>query len=191
MKRHPAIPLTALVVLCTFGACTPPDPVHDRAVDKLGDETGNADEFHRAGQPCATCHNSKSNGPADTDFSVAGTVFATPKTLVGVEGVIVEITDSAGTSPPPMKTNCVGNFWTPRGTWDPVLPIVKVKMTKDKTVRPMLSPIGQAASCAECHQAKVYASDPLSKLGAIYLFDGPAVPPPPANCPVNPALVIP
>ena len=163
------------------------DPVHDRAVESLGGETGDADGFHRAGQPCATCHNAKS-GPATSDFSVAGTVFATKTALVGVDGVRVELIDAAGTSPPPVTTNCAGNFWVARSTWDPVLPIASVRMTKDMTTRTMRSPIGQTASCADCHQPKSPPDDALSKLGAVFLFDGPNAPLPPANCPVNPRL---
>ena len=158
------------VALSDLGACAPPDPVHDRAVARLGNEQGSPGELHRAGQPCATCHNAKS-GPADSDFSVGGTVFAMRASRVGVEGVRVELTDSEGTSPPLVVTNCAGNFWVTRATWDPVLPIVSVRLSKDTTIRAKHPLIGGAASCADCHEETSARSDPLTKVGAIYLFD--------------------
>lgn len=180
------------VAFALTGACAI-DPVHDRAVERLGDESARgADEFHRAGQPCATCHNAK-NGPAHSDFSAAGTVVAARTSLVGIGGVRVELVDSAGTSPPPVTTNCVGNFWIPRQSWDPILPIVSVRLTKGPSTRPMKTPIGGAASCADCHQPSLVAEDPLSKVSAVYLDDKLAAGLDPADpaCPVNPALVKP
>lgn len=183
--------LLRYVVLATVagaGACGP-DPVHERAVERLGDESAaGPSEFHRAGQPCATCHNAK-NGPAQSDFSVAGTVFDRRSALVGLDGASVTFVDSAGTSPVPVGTNCVGNFWIPRSRWNPVLPIVSVRVSKNGVTREMKSVIGGAASCADCHQAKSTPDDPLTKLGAVFLYDegGPAPVPAPA-CPVDPVL---
>ena len=75
------------------------DPVLSTEVEKLGPESSEGPSaYHRAGEPCATCH--QLGGSADTDFSMAGTVFAAPGDRVGVGGVSVELVDSAGTSPP-------------------------------------------------------------------------------------------
>jgi hypothetical protein len=170
-----------------IGACAP-DPVHERAVERLGEEhAGGPSAFHRAGQPCATCHNAK-DGPASSDFSVAGTIFDRRSALVGVDGATVEFVDSAGTSPVPVGTNCTGNFWIPRSLWNPVLPIVTVRVSKNGVRREMKSLIGGTASCADCHQATI-PLDPLTKIGPIFLFDegGPPAAPTP-SCPVDPVL---
>lgn len=184
--------LCALLLLSLLPGACGPDPVHDDAVARLGEESAaGAGELHRAGQPCATCHNAK-NGPASSDFSVAGTVFDKADALVGVDGAKVEIVDSAGTSPPPIGTNCVGNFWIQRARWNPVLPIVSVRVSKNGVTREMKSPIGGAASCADCHSARLSAEEALRKAGPVFVFDeGAAAPAPSPNCPVDPTLRIP
>lgn len=178
----------SMAVLISAGACAP-DPVHERAVERLGEESAaGPSEFHRAGQPCATCHNAK-NGPAQSDFSVAGTVFERRSSLVGLDGAGVVLVDSAGTSPVPVGTNCVGNFWVPRSLWNPVLPIVSVRVTKNGVTREMKGPIGGAASCADCHQTRTSPEDRLTKMGAIFVFDeGNPAPAPAPACPVDPVL---
>jgi hypothetical protein len=174
-----------IIVMAGAAACRP-DPVHDRAVERLGEESpAGPSEFHRAGQPCVTCHNAK-DGPAQSDFSVAGTIFDRRSSLVGLDGASVVFVDSAGTSPVPVGTNCTGNFWIPRAHWNPVLPIVSVRVSKNGVTREMKSPIGGAASCADCHAA---LPDPLTKIGAVFLFDEGGPPPVPApSCPVDPVV---
>jgi hypothetical protein len=183
-RRHRYLVVATMAIA---SACAP-DPVHDRAVERLGDETAaGPSEFHRAGQPCATCHNAK-NGPAQSDFSVAGTIFAKRSSLVGLDGATVELVDSAGTSPVPVGTNCSGNFWIPRSRWNPVLPIVSVRVSKNSITREMKSPIGGTGSCSDCHASQL-APDPLTKLGAVFVFDEGGPPPlPAASCPVDPVL---
>ena len=177
-----------MAMMVTAGACGP-DPVHEHAVAALGAESAaGPSAFHRAGQPCATCHNAK-EGPAHSDFSVAGTVFDKPSSLVGVDGASVVLVDSAGTSPGPLGTNCVGNFWVARSRWNPVLPIVSVIVSKNGVKREMTSLIGGAASCADCHRPSLAPVDALTKLGPIFVFDeGAALPVPVAACPVDPVL---
>ena len=176
-----------MATIIAAGACLP-DPVHDRAVDRLGEESSaGASEFHRAGQPCATCHNAK-DGPAKSDFSVAGTVFATRASRVGLDGVTVGLTDSAGTSPVPVATNCVGNFWFPRSRWNPVLPIVSVRVSKNGVTREMKSLIGGTASCADCHEARATPGDPLTKVGPVIVFDEATPASAAPGCPVDPVL---
>jgi len=177
----------AAVVAIAAAACSA-DPVGSKAVDALGPESANGPSaFHRAGQPCGTCH--VQGGAADTDFSIAGTVFAGPDALVGVAGATIDLVDAAGTSPPlgaPVVTNCVGNFYVLRSDWNPAFP-VEVRIRKGEVTRPMVSPIGHAASCADCHKKKVV--NPLTSVGHVYLFDdgrdpaGPSV-----GCPISPEV---
>jgi hypothetical protein len=147
------------------------DPVESDAIKALGKETaGGPSEFHRAGQPCGLCH--QANGQADTDFSVAGTIFAGPNNLIGVDGARVDLVDSAGTSPPlttKVITNCVGNFWVLRSEWDPAFPIA-VRVTKNGVSRTMQSQISRASSCADCHKAQIPLDDPFSTMPHVYLF---------------------
>lgn len=177
----------SLATLLVAGAACLPNPVHDRAVDRLGPETANGPSgFHRAGQPCATCH--QADGPADTDFSIAGTVFASESSLVGVDGATVQLVDSAGTSPPaskPVLTNCVGNFAILRSDWDPAFPVL-VRVTKNGMTRTMNTSIGRAASCSDCHVTR--PADRLSKVGSVTLFEGADPAGAKKDCPVDPAL---
>lgn len=186
--RSPSVPGVAVAILVALatGACLSlPDPVHDRAVERLGAEDPiGPGALHRAGQPCATCHGP--SGPAATDFSIAGTVFAGPGSLVGVGGARIDLVDAAGTRPPvstPITTNCVGNFWIARSTWDPVFP-VHVIVSKGDTRREMKSDIGRAASCADCH-AKT-STDPFGKAGPVTLFPDADPAGPSKTCPINP-----
>ena len=180
--------LAGIVVSVTMGAAAcGPDPVHDDAVARLGEESAaGPSELHRAGQPCGTCHNAK-NGPASSDFSVAGTIFERRSSLVGLDNAGIVLVDSAGTSPAAVATNCVGNFWIPRKYWNPVLPIVSVRVTKNGVTREMKSLIGGTASCADCHVPKVAPDDPLTTIGAVYLLDDSAPPSGPSpGCRVDP-----
>ncbi len=183
------LPLRVAALACivaTHGSCFP-DPVHDHAVEALGPEgAAGTGELHRAGQPCGTCHGSA--GPATTDFSVAGTVFAGATTLVGVEGARVEFTDAIGTSPPstaPTLTNCVGNFFVKRSVWSPVFP-VKTSVTVGNMTYRMSSPIGGAASCASCH--KTHVTSPLSEVGPVFAMQSPVPGAPATTCAVSPVL---
>jgi len=103
---------------------------------------------------------------------VAGTIFAGPNSLVGVDGARIDLVDANKTSPPlatPIITNCVGNFFVRRSDWDPAFPL-SVRVTKGGTSRTMSSQISRTSSCADCHKAQVPLVDPFSSLGPIYLF---------------------
>ena len=183
MKRS-HIAVTSLVLL-TFLSCA--DPVLSDAVKAQGNETSgiSTGEFHRAGQPCVTCH--QEGGPAsNVPFTVAGTVFAQPKRQVGVEKVEVRMTDADGTKFT-ATTNCVGNFKVTPGEWNPKFPIL-VEIAKNSVRRSMRSAIGRDGSCAKCHSTENDPPDPLSQLGHIYLFAGdePGSPAGAADCPVDP-----
>jgi len=158
--RSPTPRLVALVsVLALAGAsasCI--DPVHDQAVADLGPEAKGVKEGekHRPGQPCLTCHGGLGPGP---DFVAAGTVYLTPTSTTGVEGVTVILNDAAGKSKR-VETNEVGNFYIKEGEkdegekeskWNPVFPLsVRIEYGKDKAT--MYSRIGRNAGCGSCHK---------------------------------------
>jgi hypothetical protein len=156
LTRLPA----ALTLFATLCACDT-DPVHSSAVDALGPEVAGVPKgpFHRAGQPCLTCHGGE--GPASQQFAMAGTVFfgpgnASPATFVGVENAQVVLEDDSQAQHT-ATTNCVGNFYVLPGDWPghPQFPvIVRVVGQPEQTVLdvPMQSHIGRQGSCAACHQ---------------------------------------
>ena len=148
------------------------DPVHDAEVAALGNEVPGVPQgpYHRAGQPCTVCHGPE--GPASTQFVLAGTVFdsaaavnGAPGNLVGIGNVQVLVVDDNKTSPTTTPvTNCVGNFYITADQWTPAFP-VNVGLSADGTMATMLTQISRATSCAECHL------DPpgLMAVGHVYL----------------------
>jgi hypothetical protein len=172
------------VVIAAAVSCS--DPVLDDAVKALGNETANVPKgpYHRAGQPCGVCH--QPGGPAQSPFTVAGTVFAQPLRQVGVEGAEVRMTDAEETKFI-AKTNCVGNFFVRPSEWNPKFPIL-VAIGKNKVQRVMSGPIGREPSCAKCHSSALPPADPFSQAGHIYLYgaDEPGSPQGAADCPVDP-----
>ncbi len=183
MTRRSTIAL--VLIAAAFLSCA--DPVLSDAVAVQGAETSGVEkgEFHRAGQPCVTCH--QEGGPAsDSPFTVAGTIFAQPMRQVGVEGAEVRMTDADGTKHT-AKTNCVGNFFVKSADWQPKFPIL-VEVGKNNVRRSMRSAIGREASCAGCHSTDLVPTDPLSQLGHVYLFatDEPGSPEGAADCKVDP-----
>jgi hypothetical protein len=157
------------------------DPVHDEEVTALGSEVPGIPEgpYHRAGQPCTVCHGPE--GPASTQFSIAGTIFDSPSTLVGVGKVQVLLVDSIGSSPPtPPVTNCVGNFYLTPEQWTPEFPVA-VQVYSAGMMATMLTQIGRATSCAECH------TDPPGSTSPGHVYLGVALnPDEEAMCPVSP-----
>ena len=175
---------TAMAAL-TLGACS--DPVPDGQIKALGDEDPNVPQgqYHRAGQPCVTCHTKY--GPAsDVPFAVAGTIFATPGGATGVEDAYVGLTDTTGSSFV-VKTNCVGNFFIKKEEWDPAFPLF-VRVYKAGASRTMQGQIGRERSCANCHKDPRGVVTRLSSVGHIYLYGQGDNVPPPQNCPVNPTV---
>jgi hypothetical protein len=180
----PCFAIALLVAVASAACLALPDPVHERAVDRLGEEDPvGPGALHRAGQPCGTCHSEA--GPAQSDFSIAGTVFAAPEALAGVEGARIELVDAAGTSPPgssPVVTNCVGNFWVRRDAWDPLFP-VRVTITKGNERRAMSGTIGRTSSCADCHST---SADPFTKVRPVMLVEPADHQRRETHCPVSP-----
>ncbi|MBV9947747.1 MAG: hypothetical protein JOZ69_12910 [Myxococcales bacterium] len=167
LERIGAPLLLAAVALGTGVSCelAQADPVHEAQVAALGGERDGIPQgpFHRAGQPCNVCHGGQ--GPANTTFSFAGTVFAgqAPSTtsggsiqipsmgpaVTGVDQAGVGLIDSTGQTVL-VITNCVGNFFVSPNQLNPVFP-VRVAVSKGKQATVMNSHISREGSCAECH----------------------------------------
>jgi hypothetical protein len=173
----------ALASAGLLGSCV--DPVHNAQVKALGGEATGVPqgEFHRAGQPCTTCH--EDSGPASTVFSVAGTVFYGPERSIGAGGVEVLLVDSDGAKRS-VTTNCVGNFFIPRDSWDPAFPIL-VSLAQGTTTVSMKSQISREGSCANCHRDPPGFDTP----GHVRLMSTDKNVTIPSGCPVSPQLLAP
>ncbi len=183
------LPAVALVAACDE------DPVHTAAVNALGPEVAGIPkgEYHRAGQPCVTCHGGE--GPAKEVFTMGGTVFYGPaagsNVPVGVGNATVYLEDDSQ-SQFQVVTNCVGNFYIQPGDWPghPQFPVtVTVQGAPENTNLQvsMQSHIGRDGSCADCHQYPTtlnYFQTP----GLIHLSpaDDPNFQGTDPNCPVDP-----
>lgn len=189
MTRHHRTAKAILpLLLAGLGACS--NPVVDQKVEALGPEVAGVEpsEWHRPGQPCLLCHGPY--GGAKPEMSVAGTVFATPekkaKDLVGVEEVVVTITDSFG-DVVEKKTNCIGNFFITTEEWRPGFPLAAKIEYPDPgggdgtTPAYMATRIGRDGSCAGCHEGPASETSP----GAVYCVhaDKSPFPKPGDDCP--------
>jgi len=175
------VPLAAAALLGS--SCS--NPVHSNIVNSLGGEVSGVPqgEYHRAGQPCAACHGP--DGPAKTEFSLAGTVFYGPNAAVGVDQVSVQFFDSRG-STFVATTDCVGNFFVTPEQYSPFFPVA-VQISKGNNSAQMVSHIGREASCAQCHKDPLYYDAP----GHIHLVTATveqSTPYQPGPCPVSPIL---
>lgn len=132
----------ALAVITAASAC---DPVTENAVSALGGEMPGVPHgpLHRPGQPCLLCHG---------DFSVAGTVYETPSSPIGLAGAIVSLRDSTQQTYVSEPTNEAGNFYVKNDDWSPVFPLSHVTVTvPGATGVKMLSDIGRDGACGSCH----------------------------------------
>ncbi len=127
--RNLTLPASGLLVAAIATAVVVPscsDPVHDQEVQALGPENPQIPpgEYHRAGQPCTVCHGPE--GPAETQFAIAGTIFWNPYSLgsTGYNNAYIAMVDSNGQQSPPIYTNCVGNFWATPAAFNPAFPIL-------------------------------------------------------------------
>jgi hypothetical protein len=153
-------PLPALLALAALAAAfgCDADPIHTAEVQALGPEATGipVGEYHRAGQDCSVCHGGE--GPASTQFSIAGTVFFGPASAappVGVGNVTVYLQDNSTAMARAFTTNCVGNFFATTGDYNPQFPIlVTIGGTPQAQYLQvsMQSQIGRDASCGGCHQ---------------------------------------
>jgi hypothetical protein len=146
------------------------DPVHDNQVAALGNEDPNVapGPLHRPGQPCLACHGG--SGPANTQFTIGGTVYALKGQSQPFAGVVVELVDS-NQSTWNVPTNQVGNFWVSVDEWSPAFPVhASLGLQNGHVVAVMQSHMGRDGSCADCHY------DPPSPYtpGRVYLAIDPA-----------------
>ena len=161
-------------VLCASTSASCFNPVHDDAVNALGDEAPGvrADAKHRPGQPCGVCHGGE--GPA-TDFVIAGTIYR--KRGNGANGgpadwnsereplVNVVLIDALGARLD-RSTNSVGNFFLTKDDWSPTYPI-SVRLEYGKEVTKMVSLVSRSVGCASCH----YGQDKEpSHMPPVYVF---------------------
>lgn len=163
---RPVAPLALIGATCAALACT--DPTHEDAVTALGGETPGvaAGSLHRPGQPCVTCHGD--SGPASSEFSLAGTVYALLRRSDPAPGALVSVEDITG-KVVSTGTNPAGNFYVPSSLWRPKYPL-KVQVTFGNVTKQMLTHISRAASCADCHRDPPSQNSP----GQIYIATNPS-----------------
>ncbi len=166
--------LTAtLTVICVALASGCANPIQDAQIEQLGpeDPAVPASDIHRPGQPCLLCH-----GPykgAEPEMTVAGTIYGyswdaahSKDDPIPVKDVIVEISDSFGTSPPVApKTNCAGNFYLTKEEWNPSFPLrvairYPVAGEEDGERVSMGTRISRDGSCSACHEGKPNQGSP-------------------------------
>jgi hypothetical protein len=157
----------ALVTLAALAATGCVDTVHDEAVDKLGGETPGipTGPLHRRGQPCLTCHGGQ--GPGDSEFSVAGTVYLLQHQEDVAPGVSVILEGIDGNAVL-IGTNEAGNFFINAADWKPHYPMTTKIVYAGKVTRPMNTVINRSGSCADCH-----AEPPgTNSAGRVYVANG-------------------
>jgi hypothetical protein len=135
------------------------DPVHSNDIAALGGEAPGVSKgpMHRPGQPCTVCHDGAIGDPPA--FSVAGTVFETPSSAQGADGVTVTMVDSSGSSHS-ATTNAAGNFYLTPQNWTPVYPILSVTVAAGDVGAIMHSQISWSGSCGWCHVKPAGPSSP-------------------------------
>jgi hypothetical protein len=136
-------------VLAPF-ACV--DTVHTDAVQALGPEDPGVSPgpLHRPGQPCVTCHGG--SGPAHTQFSMGGTVYAVDRSSQPAVGAIVSLEDVTGATYN-ATTNSAGNFYMTLSQFSPQYPVSVMQVTSadGSQNQAMTTLINRDGSCADCH----------------------------------------
>lgn len=153
-----ACSLAALVALLPIGC---ESPIDDELIESLGPEVEGLEEgpYHHYGQPCTACHGGYGPGP---EFAFGGTVFATPNDDIPVAGAVITVTDATGARKA-APSNCAGNFYLLKESWDPVFPLrVEVECTLpsgEKRRSLMTTRINRDAGCAQCHEKGALTAD--------------------------------
>jgi hypothetical protein len=144
--------LGAVALACALGPFACVDTVHEDAVQALGAEDPSVPvgSLHRPGQPCVTCHGG--SGPAKTQFSMAGTVYAQDKSRRQAAGAVVTIEDVTGATYT-TTTNSAGNFYIPLSAFEPQYPVsvYNVGSADGSQNQSMATIINRDGSCADCH----------------------------------------
>jgi hypothetical protein len=151
-----------MATLCALIGLVHCDPVHDQAVDALGDEAPGVRRgpLHRPGQPCLRCHDGSLGSPPQ--FTVAGTIYENQQGLTPAVDARVALTDSRGKTFS-ATTNAAGNFYVEPREFTPTYPM-KVAVTYKGLVVKMTSNVGRDGSCAGCH------TDPAGPISAGHVF---------------------
>lgn len=170
MKRRAWAFAIACALVSAGLACACADPAHDEAVAALGAEKDGVEPgpYHRPGQPCVVCHGG--SGPAKSQFSIAGTVYATKTAKDPAEGVDVQLTGPLGPDGGTFhaKTNKAGNFYVDVNDFSPTYPMHVVLIGSDgMTEADMLTHIAREGSCAGCHYDPAGPRTP----GHVFLVD--------------------
>lgn len=160
-----------LAALAAFAAgCE--SPIQDHLIEAQGPEVDGLEEgsLHRYGQDCFACHDGYGPGP---EMAFAGTLFATPEDDIPVEAATITVTDATGDSRATVS-NCAGNFYILRESWDPVYPlraeIECILPTEDVDAVPerrrnvMATRINRNGGCASCHQMGPPNADSVGQL---------------------------
>jgi hypothetical protein len=144
------------------------DPVRNSAIEALGGEAPGVPPgpLHRPGQPCLVCHGGE--GPAESEFTLAGTVYQKATGTKPLHDARIRFIDSAG-SEYVVVSNCGGNFWASAANFRPLWPVwTKVEYEAESVE--MTSAIYREGSCGACHRdtatpssaAHVYLADDTS-----------------------------
>jgi len=175
----------ALVALVVWLPSCGSDPVKSHLIESLGGETPGIPKgpLHRAGQPCVACH--QESGPADTVFSLAGTVYVDATTMPPpkpLPDARIHFIDASGKTYD-TGANCAGNFFVMDADYHPNWPVwtsVIFGTAGGQPVEvPMESPIYREGSCAMCHQD----DDLTEHVLHVYFAPSPLPVPPPNDCP--------
>ena len=157
--------LTIALVALALGGCFGQPGSRDE--DALGDvDHDPAGPEHRPGQPCLVCHGADYTPGGDV-FSLAGTVFETPSSTLGLSGVSVLITDASGRVWTE-RSNRAGNFYI-EGERELAYPL-HVALELDGERIEMRSPIMREGSCAHCHTKD---GPGAASVGRVYLRETP------------------
>lgn len=147
-------------------------PVEDDLIAAQGDEVEGLEEgpLHRYGQDCFACHDGYGPGP---EMAFAGTLFATPDEDIPVEAATITLTDATGDTRATVS-NCAGNFYVLKESWDPVYPlraeIECILPTDDPETVPerrrvvMATRINRNGGCNSCHQKGLPNADSVGQL---------------------------
>lgn len=129
-------------------------PIEDDLIEEQGPEVAGLVEgpLHRYGQKCFACHGGYGPGP---EMAFAGTVFATPNEDIPVQAATITITDATGDTRSTFS-NCAGNFYVLKESWDPVYPLRAelecILPSGEKRRSLMGTRINRDGGCASCHE---------------------------------------
>jgi hypothetical protein len=173
-----AMAIAAMLSMASVGCG---DPVRENSIDALGGERPGVPKgpLHRPGEPCVLCHGG--NGPGESTFAFAGTVYQTEGAPTPLADAIVRLIDSTGKKYE-TGTNCAGNFFVLEDDYAPTFPVWAKVIFGTSGGKPvphtMGSPIYREKSCAKCHTER---AGPES-VGPVY-FAPKGVPFPARSCP--------